>query len=63
MEKPVVIKASNGMYIMAFAKDRVEYITGKEAAKVFKSKADAYLALDEISEATNSVNFTIEEID
>ena len=62
MEKPVVIKADNGMYIMAFAEDCVEYITGKEAAKVFKSKADAYLALDEITKATTCINFTLEEI-
>lgn len=63
MEKPVVIKASNGMYIMAFAKDCVEYITDKEAAKVFKSKADAYFALDEICKAATNVDFTLEEID
>jgi hypothetical protein len=62
VEKPVVIKVDNGRYVMAFAKDCVEYITGKEAAKVFKSKADAYLALDEICKAATDVNFTIEEI-
>lgn len=62
MEKPVVIKADNGMYVMAFAKDRVEFITSKEAGKVFKSKADAYLALDEITKATTCINFTLEEI-
>lgn len=62
MEKPVVIKADNGMYVMAFAKYLVEFIADKYAAKVFKSKAEAYLALDEISKATTCVNFTLEEI-